>query len=167
MPPRRSSRNTKAGQETAEASTAEKRELTPAVAEPEKPGPSKKPRATAKNGKKKAASKATEKEEEEPVKEEEPKKEEELKKEEESTKEEVSEAPKAEPEAKPTTRRRAGATPVDPFSGLTGKCCHYFRSNFTHNDFTSTRLAHGLLRPGRWRNLCCSLKPNQLGRIQQ
>ncbi|KAF8610399.1 PARP-domain-containing protein [Ceratobasidium sp. AG-I] len=111
MPPRRSSRNTKATQD-AEASTATKRDLTPVVSEPEKPGPSKKPRAAAKNGKKKAATKAAE-QEEEPVKEEEPKTEE-------TTKEEATETPKAEPEAKPTTRRRAGATPVDPFSGLVG-----------------------------------------------
>ena len=111
MPPRRSSRNTKAAQE-AEASAATKRELTPAVSEPEKPGPSKKPRSTAKNGKKKATAKAVEKEV--PVKEEVPKKEEEV------AKEETSKAPNAVPEAKPTTRRRAGATPVDPFSGLVG-----------------------------------------------
>lgn len=110
MPPRRSSRNTKATQE-AEASAAQKREHSPAVSEPEKPGPSKKPRSTAKNGKKKATGKAAEKVE--PI-------EEEPKKEEEAVKEETVEAPQAAPEAKPTTRRRAGATPVDPFSGLVG-----------------------------------------------
>ncbi|KAG9101442.1 hypothetical protein FS749_006946 [Ceratobasidium sp. UAMH 11750] len=96
MPPRRSTRNAKPAE--AESAAAKKREHSAEAPDAEKAPPAKKPRSTAK-GKKAAAE--TVKEEEKPV-------------------EQKAEGSKAQAEAKPTTRRRAGATPVDPFSGFVG-----------------------------------------------
>ncbi|KAG8690265.1 hypothetical protein FRC11_012818, partial [Ceratobasidium sp. 423] len=92
MPPRRSARNAKPAQEAEETTTstgAKKRDHSP-----EQPPAAKKPRSTAKG--KNAAAKNAEPEPE--------------------VKDEKNEAGPSD--SKPVVRRRAGATPVDPFSGL-------------------------------------------------
>ncbi|QRW00536.1 poly(ADP)-ribose polymerase PARP protein [Ceratobasidium sp. AG-Ba] len=93
MPPRRSTRNT--AKPAAEPEAGQKREHSAETSDAEKPAPAKKPRST--KGKKKA----------EPVKEE-------------VKEEKANDAAGPSADAKPVTRRRAGATPVDPFSGLVG-----------------------------------------------
>ncbi|KAG8746593.1 hypothetical protein FRC10_004445 [Ceratobasidium sp. 414] len=100
MPPRRSTRNTKPAQE-AESTATKKREHSAEASDAEKALPAKKPRSTAKKGKGAAETKYKTVEDEKPV-------------------EQKAGGSKAQAEAKPTTRRRAGATPVDPFSGLAG-----------------------------------------------
>ncbi|KAG8707140.1 hypothetical protein FRC09_002008 [Ceratobasidium sp. 395] len=101
MPPRRSGRNAaKATQEAESSAATKKREHSAEASDAEKPVPAKKPRSTAKKGKTVAK--------EEPVKGEE------------KPVEQKAESSKAQADAKPVTRRRAGATPVDPHSGLVG-----------------------------------------------
>jgi hypothetical protein len=102
MPPRRSARNTKPAQEV-EATVSKKRDHSPAASGASDPAPSKKPRPTTKYTKK-----APGKISGEGV----------------VLENELKAAHNIElskvPEAKPVTRRRAGATPVDPLSGLVG-----------------------------------------------